>query len=182
MALGLSKNSSKTRQETSGSETYTPNAGFTSGVQGLLNNASGMTYSPTTQGQIDSFANPYLDQVGQNTSRQLMRSRDITGNTLDGQAAAAGAFGGSGWGLLRGENNRAYADAESNALANINANGYQSALTAAQGENQSANQFSLSSLLAQLQGYGLLNYGTTTTNGLTKGKGTSIGITGSYGK
>lgn len=181
-SLGGSKTKQRQEENTTRTETYTPNAGYVTGVQSLLDSAGQRQYQPTTQAQIDAFANPYLAQVGQTTSDQLMRSRDVTGNNLDAQAAKAGAFGGSGWGLLRGENNRGYADAEAQALAGINAQGYQSALGAAQSENQAANQFDLSSLLAQLQGYGLLNFGTTTGvgTGLTKSSGSGITASGGF--
>lgn len=180
MSLSFGGSKTKSRQEENTSQTYSPNAGFVSGVQGLLGQAGQMQYRPTTQAQIDGFANPYLSQVGDATSAALMRSRDVTGNNLDAQAAKAGAFGGSGWGLLRGENNRGYADAEATALAGINANGYQQALGAAQTESQNANQFGLQNLLAQLQGYGLLNYGTTTGTGLTKSSGSGMTASGSF--
>lgn len=180
MSLSFGGSKQKSRQEEATTQTYTPNSAFVGGVQNLLGQASGMRYQPTTQADIDAMANPYLAQVGQNTSDQLMRSRDITGNSLDAQAAKAGAFGGSGWGLLRGESNRGYADAEATALANINAQGYESSRNAAMTENQNANQFSLSNLLAQLQGYGLLNYGTTSGTGLTKSSGTALSASGSF--
>ena len=180
MSLSFGGSKQKNRQEESTTQTYTPNAGFVSGVQGLLGQASGMQYNPLEQSDIDAMANPYLAQVGANTSAQLARSRDIQGNNLDAQAAKAGAFGGSGWGLLRGESNRGYADAEATALANLNAQGYESSRNAAMTENQNANQFSLQNLLAQLQGYGLLNYGTTTGTGLTKSSGTALSASGSF--
>jgi hypothetical protein len=180
MSLSLGGSKQKSRQEEATTQTYTPNAGFVSGVNNLLGQASGMSYQPTTQANIDAMANPYLAQVGENTSSQIMRSRDITGNNLDAQAAKAGAFGGSGWGLLRGESNRGYADAEATALANINAQGYESSRNAAMSENQNANQFNLSNLLAQLQGYGLLNYGTTSGTGLTKSSGSGMNASAGF--
>lgn len=184
MGFTLSGSATKARKEENTSQTYTPNSQFLNLTQSGLDKSLGLmgNYHPTGQAQIDSFANPYLSQVGQATSDALHRSRDVQGNSLDAQAAKAGAFGGSGWGLLRGENNRGFADAEASALAGINANGYQSALTAAQGENANSNQFDLNALQTYLQGLGLLgNWGTTTGTGLTKQTGTAIGASGTYG-
>lgn len=183
MTFSLGGNKQKNRQEEATTQTYTPNAQYLNMVQGAQNSAMGLmgNYGRTTQAQIDSFANPYLEQVGQNTSAQIARSRDIQGNNLDAQAAKSGAFGGSGWGLLRSESNRGYADAEANALAGINAQGYQNSLNAAMGENQAANQFDLSALQAQLASLGLLNnWGTTTGNGLTKQSGSGMSASGSF--
>ena len=183
MSLSFGGSKQKSRTEENTSQTYTPNSQFLDMTQGGLNKSLGLigNYHPTTQAQIDGFANPYLAQVGQATSDALHRSRDVQGNSLDAQAAKAGAFGGSGWGLLRGENNRGFADAEASALAGINANGYQSALTAAQGENANSNQFDMNALQTYLQGLGLLgNWGTTTGTGLTKQTGSSLTASGSY--
>jgi hypothetical protein len=183
MSFGLSGSREKSRQEQSTTQTYTPNQGFLDRVNPGLDSAMGLmgNYRQTSQADIDRFANPYLSQVGDATSAALMRSRDVTGNNLDAQAAKAGAFGGTGWGLLRGENNRAYADAEASALAGINANGYQNALGAAMGENANSNQFDMGALQTYLSGLGLLgNWGTTTGNALTKGTGSQIGATASF--
>ena len=183
MSLSLGGSKTKNRQEESSTQTYTPNAQYLGMVQGGLNNALGMMggYQRTTQDQIDSFANPYLSQVGDATSAALARSRDIQGNNLDAQAAKAGAFGGSGWGLLRSESNRGYADAEAQALAGINAGGYQNSLNAALGENQAASGFDLNALQSYLSGLGLLgNWGTTTGTGLTKQSGSNLTASGSF--
>jgi hypothetical protein len=183
MSFGLSGSREKSRQEQNSTQTYTPNAQFLGQTQQGLDRAMGLmgNYQQTSQEDINRFANPYLSQVGDATSAALMRSRDVTGNNLDAQAAKAGAFGGTGWGLLRGENNRAYADAEAQALAGINANGYQNALGAAMGENAASNQFDMGALQTYLQGLGLLgNWGTTTGNALTKGTGSQIGATASF--
>ena len=184
MGFSLSGSKQKSRQETSSSETYNPNADFVSRTQGGLDKALGLMggYQRTSQEDIDRFANPYLEQVGQQTSNAINRSRDVTANNLDAQAAKAGAFGNTGWALLRGESGRGYADAEAQALAGINAGGYDRAMGAAMGENQAASGFDLNALQSYLQGLGLLNYGTTTGTGLTKGSGTSFGLSGSYGE
>lgn len=184
MSFNLGGSSQRSRTQENTTQTYTPNAQFLDQTQGGLDRALGLmgNYRQTSQADIDRFANPYLSQVGDATSAALMRSRDVTGNNLDAQAAKAGAFGGTGWGLLRGENNRAYADAEAQALAGINAGGYQQALGAAMGENANSNQFDMGALQTYLQGIGLLgNWGTTTGQGTTNssGRGMTYGVRGS---
>lgn len=177
MSFNLGGSKQKSRTEESTTQTYTPNQGFLDRVTPGLDSALGLmgNYRQTSQADIDRFANPYLSQVGDATSAALMRSRDVTGNNLDAQAAKAGAFGGTGWGLLRGENNRAYADAEAQALAGINASGYQNALGAAQGETANSNQFDMGALQTYLQGLGLLgNWGTTTGQGTSSTRESGI--------
>ena len=186
MSFSLGGSKSKSRQETTSNETstYNPNADFLARSQGGLDRALGLIggYNRTSQEDIDRFANPYLEQVGQQTSNAINRSRDVTANNLDAQAAKSGAFGNTGWALLRGESGRGYADAEAQALAGINATGYQNALGAAMGENQAASGFDLNALQSYLQGLGLLNYGTTTSTGtrLNKTSGTNFNASGSF--
>lgn len=183
MSLSFGGNKTKSRTEDSQTQTYTPNSQYLGMVQGGLDSAMGLMggYRNTTGEDVNQFLNPYLGQVADTTSQQIQRSRDVTGNGLDAQAAAAGAFGGSGWGLLRGENNRAYADAEAGALANINAGGYNAALQAALGQNQNASAFDANAIQTYLQGLGLLgNWGTTTGTGLSKSSGSGIQASGSF--
>ena len=186
MGFSFGGKKEKSRQETMSNETstYNPNAGFVNRAEGGLDRALGLIggYNRTSQEDIDRFANPYLEQVGQQTSNAINRSRDVTANNLDAQAAKAGAFGNTGWALLRGESGRGYADAEAQALAGINAGGYDRALGAAMGENQAASGFDLNTLQSYLQGLGLLNFGTTTTSGtgLNKTSGTNLSASASY--
>lgn len=180
--LGGSNQRQRTQENTT--QTFTPDQGLVDRINPGLDRALGLmgNYTRTSQEDIDRFANPYLSQVGDATSAALMRSRDVTGNNLDAQAAKAGAFGGTGWGLLRGENNRAYADAEAQALAGINAGGYQSALGAAQGETANSNQFDMGALQTYLSGLGLMgNWGTTTGTGTSSSRGSGMQYGFNYG-
>ena len=184
-SLGGSKQKASQQSTENTTQTYTPNSQYLGLVNGGLGMAQNLSFNGTDQGDIDRFANPYVAQVGAATSAGINRSRDAQANQLSGHAAAAGAFGGSGWGLLQGENTRAYADAEASALAGINANGYQSALGAAQNETAGQNAFDLNAVQTYLQGLGLLgNWGTTTgmgtSSGSSKGSGMNFGVSGKF--
>lgn len=175
MSLNFGGNKQKSSQNSV--QSFAPSPEFLNLVQPGLDRSLGLigNYQRTTADDISGFMNPYLDQVAATTSQQIQRSRDITGNNLDAQAARAGAFGGTGWGLLRGENNRAYADAEAGALASINAGGFNAALQAALGENQAASGYDMNALNSYLGGLGLLsNWGTTTGN--TQNRGSNMGF------
>lgn len=181
LSFGGKKEKSTTNQNTT--QTYTPDAGYLGMVNGLLGDARGIgnSYEPLTTEKINSFANPYIDEVGGQISSQLGRSRDLQANQLSGQAAAAGAFGGSGWGLLQGENTRSYADAEAQALTGLRASAYDRATQTAQSEEERRMQAAMASIQAQLGGLGLLsNWGTTTGNMAGKTSGTSFGVNGSF--
>lgn len=182
--MSLSFGGNKQQSTSNQTQSYRPSDEFLGLVRPGLDSAMGLmgNFKTTSAGDVNQFLNPYLGQVADTTSQQLMRSRDIMGNNLDAQAAKAGAFGGTGWGLLRGENNRAYADAEGQALAGINASGYNTALQAALGQNQASSNFDLNALQGYLGGLGLLgNWGSSTGNTTQKGSGLNFGGSFSYG-
>lgn len=176
LSIGGGKNKSKSSQtQTQNStSTYTPSQEFLGLLNPVLGQAQGLIgqgYSPVNQEQVQGYLNPYMDAV----SSGLRRQADIGATNLDGQAAAAKAFGGSGWGLLRAENERALLDTE----AQSQAAAYDRALAAAMGENQAGASFDLNAL-GQYGGLlGLLgNWGTTNSSGTatSKGKGTQMDL------
>jgi len=162
------KTSQQETQNTNQTQTFTPDAQYLNMVNGGLDRSLGLlgTYDKTTGADVANYLNPYQDTI----SAGIRRSGQIAGNANDAQAAAAGAFGGSGWGLLRGETQRGFADAEAQSLAQ----GYNTAQQAAIGENQASQAFDLNALQTYLSGLGLLgNWGTTT--GVSNSTGTSNG-------
>lgn len=183
MSFSLGGNKQKSRNETTENtnqtSTFTPNAQFLDMTQTGLNQALGLMggYGQTGAADVANYLNPYQDTI----SAGIRRSGDIAANNNDAQAAAAGAFGGSGWGLLRGETARGYADAEANALAQ----GYNTALQAAMGERANAANYDMGALQTYLSGLGLLgNWGTSNTVGsgtsLNKGTGSNIGFNAGF--
>ena len=174
-SLGGSKQKSSQQQteNTNQTSTFTPNQQFLDMTQGGLNQALGLMggYGRTTGEDVAGYLNPYMDTI----TSGIRRSGQIAANTNDAQAAAAGAFGGSGWGLLRGETQRGFADAEANALAQ----GYGQAQQAAMAERGAGAAYDLSALQAYLGGLGLLgNWGTQNTvgTGSSTSKGTASGM------
>lgn len=170
-SLGGSKQKQTTNQTQNQTSTFTPNAEYMGLVQGGLNRSLGLigNYGTTGQADVANYLNPMQDTI----NAQIRRSGSIAANNNDAQAAAAGAFGGSGWGLLRSETARAYADAEANAAAQ----GYNTALQAAMQERGASNAYDLNALQSYLSGLGLLgNWGTTTSSGTSTGKTTGSGM------
>lgn len=170
-SLGGSKQKSSQNASQNQTSTFTPNSQYLGMVQGGANQALGLigNYDRTTGEDVSGYLNPYMDTISQGIQRQA----GIAANNNDAQAAAAGAFGGTGWGLLRGETARGYADAEAQAQARA----YDTALGAAMNENAASQAFDLNALQTYLSGLGLLgNWGTTNTSGTSSSKGTGSQI------
>lgn len=164
-SLGGSKQKTSQTQNQSMNQTSTfnPNAQFLGMVQGGLDRITGAgDYGRTTGADVAGYLNPMQDQL----RAGLVQQAAVAANANDAQAAAAGAFGGTGWGLLRGETNRAFADA----AAQQEAQNYNAALAAAMAERQNAANYGLQQGSAYLSGLGLLgNWGTTNTAGTSSG-------------
>ena len=185
LSFGGSKEKARKEEVQNTTQTFTPNAEYLSMVRGGLDEAMGLmgSYKPIDQARINEFANPYIDQVGEQISTQLGRTRDMASNDIRGRAAAAGAFGGSGWGLLEAENQRSFADAEAQALTGLRAGAYDRATATAQSEEERRMQTALAAIQARLGGLGLLgNWGTQTGNasGLTKSSGSGFRFGGEW--
>jgi len=111
--------------------------------QGLLaeqygNANQGLTpaqnYSRAFQENLAQFQDPYTSQVVDQTIQDLDRARRITNNDISGNAARAGAFGGSREALMRTENNRNFADRTAAAVGQLRSQGFQQAADRAQQE------------------------------------------------
>ena len=111
--------------------------------QGLLaeeygNANAGLTpaknYSRDFQQNLAQFQDPYTSQVVNQTIKDLDRARRITNNDISGNAARAGAFGGSREALMRTENNRNFADRTAAAVGQLRSQGFQQAAEQAQQE------------------------------------------------
>jgi hypothetical protein len=121
-----------------------PNANVSNVNQGLrsttFSNANaGLTgakdYNRNFQDLVNQSNNPYQDQVVNQTIADLNRARQMTQNQIGGQAAKAGAFGGSRQALLEAENNRNFADRTAAAVGQLRQQGFESAANRAQQEN-----------------------------------------------
>lgn len=115
-------------------------------------------YNAALQGpNIGQFMNPFISQVTDRTMADMNRARQMTMNQNGAQASSAGAFGGSRHGIQEAETNRAFFDQAGNAAANLNMQGFNTALGAAQQQ-----QNTMSNLASQ--GF---NFGQTLNNNLS---------------
>ncbi|HQU11404.1 MAG TPA: hypothetical protein PLV07_07450 [Acidiphilium sp.] len=104
---------------------------FTNQAGSLVSSAT----SPITASDINQYMNPYLQQVGQTTAAEMNQNNAIQQQQLLGNAAASGALGGDRVGLAQSALANQQNMAENAALANINNQGFQTALGAAQTTN-----------------------------------------------
>jgi len=113
------------------------NSGLTSTAYSNAN--AGLTgpqnYNQNFQNLVNQSMNPYQDQVVNQTISDLNRARQMAQNQIGGQAAKAGAFGGSRQALLEAENNRNFADRTAAAVGQLRQQGFESAANRASQEN-----------------------------------------------
>ena len=91
-----------------------------------------LSANQVTGGQIagtdlQSYMNPYEDQVVQQSLADIERSRLMQQNVGGAQAGAANAFGGSRQGIAEAETNRAFADQAARTASGLRQSGYQNA-------------------------------------------------------
>ena len=143
---------------------------------GAMASGAGDRYSQmaTSPGAIGAYMSPYMQNVVDLQKQEANRAYDITGAQTMGKGAAAGAFGGSRDALMRAENERN----RNTALANIQAQGSQSAYDKAMQSMQYGSNLGLQGLQAGLQGvqgavgagqYGLAGLNTAGTAASTLG-------------
>ena len=97
---------------------------------------------------IGQFMNPYAGMVTANTLESLENQRQMAANTTGAQASAAGAFGGSRHGVADSMTNAAFAKQGAETFGNLQQQGFNAALNAAQ--NQQNIQMGGSAQLGQL--------------------------------
>ena len=83
---------------------------------------------------IGAFMNPYTSMVTGQTLGDLERQRQMAINTTGAQASAAGAFGGSRHGVADALTNEAFARQGAQTFGNLQQQGFNTALGAAQGQ------------------------------------------------
>lgn len=99
---------------------------------GALTGAIGATNDAMQGPQIDQFMNPYTSAVTDRTMQDLERQRLMQTNNIGAQASAAGAFGGSRHGVAEALTNEGFARQGADTFANLNMQGFNTALDAAQ--------------------------------------------------
>ena len=101
---------------------------------GAYQGALGATGAAMAGPQIGRFMNPYTQMVTGNTLQDLERQRQMQTNTLGAQAQAAGAFGGSRQGVAEALTNEAFARQGAQTFGNLQQQGFNTALGAAQNQ------------------------------------------------
>jgi hypothetical protein len=143
---------------------------------GAMASGAGDRYSQmaTSPGSVSAYMSPYMQNVVDLQKQEANRGYDISGSKVMGQGAAAGAFGGSRDALMRAENERN----RNTTLANIQAQGSQSAYDKAMQSMQYGSNLGLQGLQTGLQGvqgavgagqYGLAGLNTAGTAASTLG-------------
>jgi hypothetical protein len=97
---------------------------------------------------VGAFMNPYTSMVTGTALNDLERQRQMAANTTGAQASQAGAFGGSRHGVADALTNEAFARQGSQMFGNLQQQGYNTALNAAQ--NQQNIQMGGAAQLGQL--------------------------------
>ena len=115
-----------------------------------------LSANQVTGGQIagtdlQSYMNPYEDQVVQQSLSDIERSRLMQQNVGGAQAGAANAFGGSRQGIAEAETNRAFADQAARTASGLRQSGYQNAQQMAGQDIGTRMQASLANQGANLQ-------------------------------
>jgi len=103
------------------------------GLQGLQG-VAGTQAQQVSPAELNmgQFQNPWTEQVVDQSLGQLDRARRMAIGRGEDAAIAAGAYGGSRHGVADAETNRAFADQAARTAAQLNAQGFNTALGAAQ--------------------------------------------------
>lgn len=118
-----------------------------------INGTAAAAGMPNTQ----AFMNPFTSSVTDRTMQDMERQRQMQMNNIGASATAAGAFGGSRHGVAESLTNEAFARQGADAFANLNMQGYNNALNAAQ--QQQGTQLAAAGQLGGLanQTFGMAN-------------------------
>lgn len=157
---------------------------------GAYNQAIAGTQQAMGGPNIGQFMNPYTSMVTGRTLGDLERQRQMAVNTTGQQAQQAGAFGGSRHGVAESLTNEGFARQGANTFANLQQQGFNTALGAAQNQQQiglqGANQ--LGNLAQTGFGFGQQISGQQAQQGaqqqaliqqlINAGKGQTLGYTG----
>jgi hypothetical protein len=136
MAIGGSKNKSKTTQQTT-------NPFAISAYQNAQATLGGKQWTPLDPSSIDKFMNPYNANVVSGFTALNDQARRMALNSNTDNAIAHGAFGGTGRNVENALTNSQYDQNSANFIANLLKGGYDTALSAAQTENANINEFPL---------------------------------------
>jgi len=112
----------------------TPPPAAGSAMPNVYNTASNLYNQAAAGPNINQFMNPFTSAVTATTMQDLERQRQMQMNDIGAQATRANAFGGSRQGVAEALTNEAFARQGANTFANLNQQGFNTALNAAQGQ------------------------------------------------
>ena len=115
---------------------------------------AGMGQSPL---DINSFQNPYQEQVIDNAMADLNRGRQLQIQSDQDAAIGRGAFGGSRSAVLEAETNRNFADRAGNLAANLRQQGFDSSVANAMADRNFRSGINQGLLSDQYRNLGLLS-------------------------
>lgn len=101
------------------------------GAQGSLGFTPQQVQAGTSLANVSNYMNPFLQNVAGNVVSDLNRGRQLSMQDLAAKADAAGAFGGSRYGVAEAETNRNFFDTLGSRLNTLYGQGYDTALNAA---------------------------------------------------
>lgn len=128
---------------------------YTGALQGTQ---AAMGYNPqqvsagTAAGGINTYMNPYTQQVIDTSMADLERQRQTQMNALGSQATAAGAFGGSRQGVAESLTNTGFAQQGGQLASQLRQQGFNTALGASQQDVANRLQANIQNQQAGLQG------------------------------
>lgn len=105
----------------------------------------------TAAGGIQTYMNPYTQQVVDLAAQDIERQRQMAANQLGAQAQAAGAFGGSRQAVAESLTNAEFARQAAQAAAGLRQQGFQTALGAAQQDIANRMQADIANQQAQMR-------------------------------
>lgn len=117
-----------------GASPVTPPPPAGSAMPNVYNTASNLYNAAAAGPNINQFMNPYTSAVTDTTLQGLERQRQMQMNDIGAQASRAGAFGGSRHGVAEALTNQGFAEQGASTLANLNQQGFNTALNAAQAQ------------------------------------------------
>ena len=111
-----------------GKSFFGPAAQYVSGGRGM--------YDPSQY--VESYMNPYTDNVIQETEKDIERQGNVARQRASAEAVGSGAFGGSRQGIQAAEIERNILDAKAKASSDLRARNYDQALASSSGAYQNA--------------------------------------------
>lgn len=123
-----------TRGSTTGATTGATTSTTTGGAPDVMQTSANLFNAAAAGPNINQFMNPYTSSVADQAMQNLNRQQQMSINDIGAAASRAGAFGGSRHGVAEALTNTGYAQQGANMYANLQNQGFTTALQAAQNQ------------------------------------------------